>query len=167
MEKKRRNVVKDNIKQFRTDRGMSQIDLAEEIGVSKKTISNWECGARDPSTSQLHDIAKALHVAPADLIGHINEPQDNTFGYIMPDNSMSPEIMPGDTLTIKRTTNTQDGDIVLVESKHHPDKSIIRRLYSFGRTFSLLAVNSSIAPISGIIDDLVIKGKVTELKRKI
>ena len=159
--------VKGTLKEIRLRRGLSQVDLAEAIGVSKKSISNWECGVRVPSITQIHQIAKVLDVAPADLVGHIDTPRDNNFSYIMPDDSMHPEIMPGDTLTISKTDEINDGDIVLVERNTNPPSSIIRRLYSFGKNLSLLAVNSSVAPINATHGDLTIMGKVTELKRKI
>ena len=34
-----------NIRRFRETKGLTQEQLAEAVGVSRQTISEWECGA--------------------------------------------------------------------------------------------------------------------------
>lgn len=36
--------LNEKIKALRKERGMSQKELAKEIGVSDRTVSKWECG---------------------------------------------------------------------------------------------------------------------------
>lgn len=162
-----RNVIGDNLKRIRQLRGIDRVDVAEKLGVSIKTIGNWERGDRDPSSADILKLAKIYDVPTAELVGHIDSPIDNRFLYIIPDGdiSMSPEIIPGDELTISKIEKPKDGDLVLIESPHHD--GLIRRLYHYGKMLSLLAVNSSVAPITGQPDSVSIKGKVIELKRKV
>lgn len=161
------NIIKGNLKEIRKRRGLQQIDIAEKMGVSVKTISNWETGVRDPSTSNVIRLAEVLDVPPVELIGHIESPVDDSRTYVMQDDSMSPEIMPGDVLTISRSEKPTDGDLVLVEQKDNEGKimSLIRRLYAYQHMLSLLAVNPSVPPIMGHKTE--IKGRVTKLERKI
>ena len=46
------------IRQLRERKNMTQAALAEVIGVSPKTVSKWEKGTTEPSTSNLFAIAK-------------------------------------------------------------------------------------------------------------
>ncbi len=59
----------DIIKQLRTDRGMSQVELAAELGVTKQCISNWENGNIAPSIDTLMKIAKYFSVSTDYLLG--------------------------------------------------------------------------------------------------
>lgn len=159
------NVIKDNLRRIRLARGMQQSDLADKLGVSEKTISNWECGVRDPSTANVFRLAEILDVPPSDLIGHINSNIDSTYSIIMQDDSMSPEIMPGDKLTISKAEQFKDGDLVEIEQKD--SGSVIRRLFAYGSMVTLLAVKPSIAPINAPSNGITIKGKVIKLERKV
>lgn len=49
---------------IRTTGGMSQSALAQRLGMSKSTISEWENGTKTVSTKQLGDIADVFHVSP-------------------------------------------------------------------------------------------------------
>lgn len=165
----KRNAIGENLQMYRERRGMTRADLADAIGVTSKSIGNWERGDRDPSTSYLSALAKVLEVSKSDLIGETNATVQNTISYVMPDNSMSPEIMQGDRLIINEDKQAQNGDVVLVEvwdtSNHKTE--FIRRLYQFGKQIALLAVNTSLPPIHASHDDVKVKGKVTELNRQI
>jgi transcriptional regulator with XRE-family HTH domain len=47
------------IKKIRTDAGFSQAYLAELIGVSAQSVSNWECDNTMPDISQIVPLAGA------------------------------------------------------------------------------------------------------------
>lgn len=49
-----------NIKKLRTARGLTQDQLAEQLYVTRQTISNWERGTSRPDLDQLEAIAGAL-----------------------------------------------------------------------------------------------------------
>ena len=48
----------------RADAGMTQERLAVELGVSRKTIQNWESGATSPSLYQGTEWFRALGLNP-------------------------------------------------------------------------------------------------------
>lgn len=51
-----------NIKQLRTEKGLSQEDLASILFVTRQTISNYETGRSYPDIDTLEQISKALDV---------------------------------------------------------------------------------------------------------
>ena len=57
------------IKKLRTDAGLSQAMLAEHIGVSIQSISNWECNNTMPDISQIVPLASILCVSTDYLLG--------------------------------------------------------------------------------------------------
>lgn len=61
-----------NIRYFRRKANLSVEQLAEEIPVSRPTLSNWENGLRTPDIYKLARIADVLNVSIDVLIGHID-----------------------------------------------------------------------------------------------
>lgn len=55
--------MKNNIKSARERKGLTQEQLAKEINVTKKTISNYETGCREPSITVLKLISNILDVS--------------------------------------------------------------------------------------------------------
>lgn len=51
------------IKALRKTRGLTQIQLADALGVERASISNYETGRRYPSLRTLEDIAHTLGVS--------------------------------------------------------------------------------------------------------
>ena len=47
---------------------MSQTELAEAIGRTQKTISQWENGKGEPVASDLYKMEKVLKLKPSDRI---------------------------------------------------------------------------------------------------
>ena len=56
------------IKELREKCQLTQVELAEKIGVSDKTISKWETAKGYPDISLLEPIAKALGVSMTELV---------------------------------------------------------------------------------------------------
>ena len=56
------------LKMRRLEKGLTQTELAEKIGVAMMSISNYECGSRFPRKAILDKIAEALECKVADLI---------------------------------------------------------------------------------------------------
>lgn len=52
-------------------RGLSQTALAEQLGVSNSTVSQWATGKTYPSQKSLNNVASILKVDPAYLVGSI------------------------------------------------------------------------------------------------
>ena len=61
-------VTGSTIRQLREGRAMTQTDLAEQIGVSSKTISKWETGKGLPDISLLQPLAQALGISLIELM---------------------------------------------------------------------------------------------------
>ena len=57
------------ITQLRKAHGITQVQLAETLGVSQQTITAYEVGRRRIQVSALPVIAKALHVGIEELVG--------------------------------------------------------------------------------------------------
>ena len=56
-----------NLKHFRVARGWSQLQLAEEAGLSRRLIEMMEGGTANPSLKNLEKVAIAFHVEMAEL----------------------------------------------------------------------------------------------------
>lgn len=57
-----------NLKEARTSKQLSQLQLAELTGISIRVIQSYETGARKPKLEQLIRIANALEVPFSDLV---------------------------------------------------------------------------------------------------
>ncbi len=66
------NKFKYNLKELRLEKGLGQVELAKEIGVSKGVISLWENGLREPNMYSLILLAKFFKITIDELVG-INE----------------------------------------------------------------------------------------------
>lgn len=56
------------ITKLRKERGMSQTDLAEKIGVAQKDVSRWENKYSKPNAGNLKKLAEALECSMEDLV---------------------------------------------------------------------------------------------------
>jgi transcriptional regulator with XRE-family HTH domain len=57
-----------NLKRLRTDKGWSQEELADQAGLHRTYVSGVERGVRNPTITIVATLAKALGVAPAELL---------------------------------------------------------------------------------------------------
>lgn len=56
-----------NIKELRKDAGLTQVQLADALGVSQSTVAAWESGEKYPRASILPALATALGCTVNDL----------------------------------------------------------------------------------------------------
>jgi len=63
------NNFKDRLKELRLERGLGQIVLAKEIGVSKSVVSFWENGKCEPTLTPLVAMANFFEVSLDVLTG--------------------------------------------------------------------------------------------------
>lgn len=63
------------INELRIAFGWNQVQLAQKLGVSKQTISNWENDNIQPSIEALVRIAALFHVSTDYLLGLDDQPQ--------------------------------------------------------------------------------------------
>lgn len=56
------------IKELREQRKLTQLQLAEQLGVSDKTVSKWETGKGYPDITLLEPIAEVFRISVTELI---------------------------------------------------------------------------------------------------
>ena len=61
--------VAKTIRMARINRNMTQMDLADTMGVSYQAVSNWERGNSMPDISKLEDLCGALQISLEELLG--------------------------------------------------------------------------------------------------
>ena len=64
------------IKYLRQSKGLNQVQLGENLGVKKQTISNWENDNIMPSVEMLEKIATFFQVSTDYLLGRENVSMD-------------------------------------------------------------------------------------------
>ena len=73
--------IGQNILNLRKSANLSQEQLAEKMGVTRQTISNWELDESTPDLKQGRELSKIFNVSLDDLAG------DSTFEYLGETNS--------------------------------------------------------------------------------
>jgi len=63
-----RRILARNVRRLRTERGLSQEELAQEVGLRQAQISEIESGSNNITIDNLHRLAVALGVRACDLI---------------------------------------------------------------------------------------------------
>ena len=61
--------IGENIKRLRLEKGITQEQLSEKLGISQKHLSIIETGTQFASASLIERICEELEVSPADLFG--------------------------------------------------------------------------------------------------
>ena len=69
--------MKNNIKRYREKSGLSQLALAEKLGISQQAIASWETGTKRPSTENLFSLSAALGCKADDLFTNEGEGDGN------------------------------------------------------------------------------------------
>lgn len=62
----------EKIKNLRVHSGMSQVQLAERLGITKSAVNAWEMGTNSPSLSYIIRLAQVFGVSTDYLLG-VNE----------------------------------------------------------------------------------------------
>lgn len=65
--------MKNRIRECRLALGMTQAELGNQVGFVDNTISNYENNLREPDLAMWEQLASALHVSPAYLVGWSDE----------------------------------------------------------------------------------------------
>lgn len=75
--KRKYNESMENLKELRKQRGITQRDLAQYLGVSISTFSGWETGVYEPDHAHLCKIADYFGVTVDELLGRTPQLFDN------------------------------------------------------------------------------------------
>ena len=62
----------ERLRELRIAASLSQVDLAEKLGVSKQSVSNWENDNIQPSIEMLLKISRTFNVSTDFLLGEDN-----------------------------------------------------------------------------------------------
>lgn len=62
-------MIARKIRQARIDQNMTQMNLADAMGVSYQAVSNWERGNSMPDISKLEELCSVLHITVNELLG--------------------------------------------------------------------------------------------------
>ena len=62
-------MLKDNIKKARLDAGLTQLEVAEKLGVAQAQYARWENGGRNPKDETVEKLAEILGTSFEILIG--------------------------------------------------------------------------------------------------
>lgn len=63
------DVLGKRIAETRHQKGLTQKQLAEKVGVTAQAVSKWERGSNCPDISILDEVASALDVSVSELLG--------------------------------------------------------------------------------------------------
>ena len=58
----------DNLKEARLSRGLTQIQIANQLGIDKSTYSGYESGKRQPDVKRIKELAGILNVSADELL---------------------------------------------------------------------------------------------------
>ena len=101
--------LKETLQHYRKRQGLSQIELAEALDVSRQTISKWETGTALPSAENLLALSKLYGVPVDALLNGVDmgpdalPPEDSPEFLPIPDNfSVSPSSAPEHSLLPRR-----------------------------------------------------------------
>ena len=64
----------ENLKEARIKKGLSQKEVADNIGVAKSTYSLYESGNREPNVQTIKKIADFLGISADELLGLSDQP---------------------------------------------------------------------------------------------
>ena len=67
-------MLSEKLREVRLSRGMSQVELAKQLGVTKQSVSNWENDNIQPSVDMLVRLARLFGVSTDYLLGLTNNP---------------------------------------------------------------------------------------------
>ena len=62
----------DRIKELRTEKGLSQMQLAKMIGVSQKAIDYWELNVNEPKASYIIALVRTFDLSFDEFFADIN-----------------------------------------------------------------------------------------------
>lgn len=66
----------ERLKDLRKQAGLTQVDVAEKLGISQPAYASWEHGVKKPTQENLVKIAQILNVSVDYLVGNSEEKAD-------------------------------------------------------------------------------------------
>lgn len=67
----------ERLKKLRKDAGLTQVDVANKLGISQPAYASWERGIKKPTQENLVKLSKILYVSVDYLLGNTENKQTN------------------------------------------------------------------------------------------
>lgn len=113
------------IKDARIKKNMTQMNLADEMGVSYQAVSNWERGNSMPDISKLGQLCEVLEISMTELLG--NEKQSKTIEKVQA-NSAEEKITFDELQDILPVLPPQDTKRIITENVDEKEKLNIKAI---------------------------------------
>ena len=81
-------VFANNLKKLRTEKGLSQRELAEQLYVTRTSVNRWECGNRLPDAKMITRLSEVLDVDVNILLNAAAQSDENPIVIIVDDNKV-------------------------------------------------------------------------------
>ena len=79
------NIFGNRLKKLRTEKGYTQKEFAQLVGVSTSAIGMYEQGRREPENAVLTSMCKLLNTSPDYLIGFSPSKEEKEIGEVIDD----------------------------------------------------------------------------------
>lgn len=67
----------ERLKKLRKEAGLTQVDVANKLGISQQAYASWERGVKKPTQDNLVKISQVLNVSVDYLVGNSEEKSDD------------------------------------------------------------------------------------------
>ena len=161
--------VAKRIREARIGKNMTQMNLADAMGVSYQAVSNWERGNSMPDISKLEDLCRTLQISVTDLLGIEQKETAAVEKYLKEEASMTAEeladiapMLPPEK--VKEQAKKQKLDLnALTEIAPYLDDDFLEELLEEAEVESLKDI-VGLAPYldEDVLDRLVRKSPVTD-----
>ena len=100
-------ICAETLKSLRTEKGLTQLEMAEQLFVTRSTVARWENGSRLPDAAMINRLSKCLNV-DANILLNTADQSDESPNVIMVDDRkiiltgglpVLEEVMPNATVT--------------------------------------------------------------------
>ena len=81
-------MIGQTIRDLRKLKKMSQPELAKVVGVSQTTVTAWETGKAEPSSSAISNLADYFNVTTDYLLGRPEKKDDDNVDYVALDKAL-------------------------------------------------------------------------------
>ena len=91
--------IAETLRSLRTERGLSQEQLAEKLHVDRTTVVRWESGSRTPDATVIFRLSEILGVEPGILLSRAAEPDERPHVILVDDEKI---ILTGSLPVLKK-----------------------------------------------------------------
>lgn len=129
-------IFSQNLKKYLEKENMNQAELAEKIGASRQSVSNWVTGKQVPRMEKLQKVADALNIDKNKLfessesmlnIGNNNTNIDGTQNTVTNNNYYNHD----NSKCNYQSKNDKDYFIMIVNNIRYMDESQLKEVYKY------------------------------------